>query len=157
MSTLVLRELQLIARERAFRTALFLHAAVIAAVVLIWSTGSIRDAEFVVLAALLPWAAARLMSTRTSTDGARAIAAVLALGLIVAAAFPLLLIAQRLDSADIRFAIRAEIQGQLLSVLTVVLVLAWRRLSKDRLIGWIGATVSTIAFVIAALDMGWGQ
>lgn len=164
--TLVLRrELQLIARQRAFGVALLAHTGMMTAFVLAWSAdatplalpghgfyGSVRLVQLAVLGLLLPWTVARVVGMRPPRlMASRALAAGFALALVASAAFPVMLLADRIDGAGVAHTLRGEIPPQVLSASAVVAVLVWRRICADRLIGWVAATISTAGLVAAAL------
>ncbi len=155
MNTLVRRELQLIARERAFGIALLAHVSIMTGLLLAWGPDPLRSMQLVVLGLLLPWTAARVLATRPlPVPGVRALAAMLALALVVSAAFPVMLLADRMAGAGLAHALRGELPAQILSAGVAVLVLLWRRLHSDRVIGWIGATVT--ALLLVALRIAGG-
>jgi len=159
------RELQLIARQRAFGVALLIHTGVMTAFVLAWSSGpapqafpgrgfydSVRLVQLAVLGLLLPWTVARVVAMRPPRlMASRAVAAALAMALLAFAAFPVMLLADRMEDAGVAHALRGELDVQALSALAVATVLAWRRLCHDRLIGWMAATISTCGLVAAVL------
>jgi len=150
MTALLRRELQLIARQRAFGAALLAHVLAMTALVMVGFRDSARVMQLVVLALLLPWTAARVVALkRPSAVASKAAAGFLALVLLVASAFPVLLIADRLRGLGIQHALRAEMEPQVLALVAVFLVLVWRRLASDRLFSWIGATATTMLIVAA--------
>ena len=155
MTTLLTRELRRIARRRAFGVVLILHAGVMTAFVLGWSGGPARAMQFAVLAFLLPWTAARIAPVRsTPLPGARVFAVILALALVVAAAFPVMLLADRMAGTALRHTVRDELQVQLLSMAVVVVLLGCRRVSTNRVAAWAGATAVTVLVVAARLLSG---
>lgn len=150
MGAFIRRELRLMARQRALGAALFVHAAAMTVLVLAGLSRGAPLFQFAVLGLVLPWTAARGVSARPAPMvTARAAAAAIGMAIVVAAGFPVMLLAARLEGTGLAGALRAELLAQLLSLAVVALVLVWRRLSSDRLLGWAGATASTLALVLA--------
>jgi hypothetical protein len=159
----VRRELQSIARQRAFGIALAVYVVVAAALLLSWSSVTIQlpasglydglwQLQLGVLALLAPWTVARVASSRTRHMSSRIVAAVIAVALFAFAAFPIMLLADRMEGTmGLSHALRGELYAQALSAAAVVMVFTWRGVCRDRILGWIGSTVSTTALLVAIL------
>jgi len=159
----VRRELRSIARQRAFGIALAVYVGGAAALLLAWSSETIqlpasglydglRQLQLVALALLVPWTVVRVVSVRAPRRlSSQMIAAVVAIALFASAGFPIVLLADRIEGAGIGHALRGELYVQAVSAAAVAIVFTWRSVCRDRVLGWIGSTVSTTAIVIAIL------
>ena len=170
------RELGVLARCRALMIAVVLHAALLVTFALAWgsgervpflSAGTFYDqmlaVDTIVLALLLPWAAVRCMTTERGNDFvllsaatgippsgmlvARAIAVVLALGVLVLSGLPVLLLALRVSAVP-----SLRVIGEGSALLAVTLVACGtagvaRYHCRGRVVGWLAASFATALLV----------
>jgi hypothetical protein len=164
MRATVARELGVIGESRVPTAAGLVHAAALAVFVIAWGDGigvplladrpfyeHARLMQWGLLVLLLPWAAARCMAVEPMQDTrallARAAAIALALIVVVAAAWPVVLIAAQISALPVARVINDEGAVLLLAAVAAGIALAWRQICGNRLLGWMGATLSTIAIV----------
>ena len=161
-------------RTRAFAAALAVHAALLAAFILLWDGGvpmlpganvyeQQRLVQGILLACLLPWAAVRcapsdrgdemvLLSAFAAERPSRIVTAQFAARLVllttvVLGGLPLMLIAHDL-AAESLVRVAADLAPSLgLAVVASASSLWWTLIHPDRLVSWLGATASTIATV----------
>jgi hypothetical protein len=180
--TMVMREAGRIAGSGGIATALWLHAAWLSLFLAIWGRGSglpllsgtiyeqALTVQWMLMAFLLPWAAARAIAIERGDAivwtsaivavppsrilQARIVALAIALALVVAAGVPMVVIAQRMS--DVSSARVALDQAVLVACgfAVATLVTALQQVLVSRVAMWVGATVATCAFVWAFVAGG---
>ncbi len=177
MRGLLSRELDAIAGTGAFVVALAGHATLLSAFVFAWGDGSglpifpdrtfyqqLRLVQAAALCVLLPWTAARCAAAERGNElvmlaaltalkpsrviAARALALIVGLGLVTLGGAPVALIGLRMSAGDASRFVRDEAALLALAAITCGIVIAWRHLIRDRVLGWVAATVSTIGAAV---------
>lgn len=165
------REVTIGIRTPAFAVVLSLHAAMLAAFVVLWGGGvpllpgenlyeQQRLVQAVALAGLLPWAAARcgagyrgddlvLLSALTAARPSRVVmvqaaALFILLAAVVAAGLPLMLLARQIAAVPMQTALADLLPALGLAAIAGGSSLAWTLRRSDPLAAWLGATASTI-------------
>ncbi len=175
MAALFLREVTAGTRTRAFAAALGVHAALLAAFVVLWSGGvpllpgsnlyeQQRLVDAVLLLSLLPWVVARCgadergdrlvaISAFTATRPSRILlarflartSAALAVGL---AGLPLMIAAQQISAVPLGSVARDLLPLTGLAMLASAASLVWSLLSSGVILAWAFATASTVLVAI---------
>ena len=171
----LVRDITIGLRTRAFAAALGGHTALLAAFIALWDGGvpmlpganvyeQQRLVQMIVLACLLPWAAARcapsergdamvLLSAIAADRPSRIVTAQFAarmvlLAAIVLAGFPLMLVARDLAAQPFARALYDIVPLFGVAAMAACSSLVWTLGHPDRLTAWIGATASTMAAVV---------
>jgi hypothetical protein len=113
-----------------------------------------------VLVVVMPWAAARGMATERADDlvrlsatlalppsrlvFARLLAAAIGPALVVAGALPVALIAQQMSAVSAVRALADQFTLLTFALPAAVITVWWMQISRDRLLGWLGASASAI-------------
>lgn len=174
MRAIFARNVALAGRSAALLTAVMAHAAAMAAFVLVWGpTGvpvldganvfeQLGTIQRAVLAVLLPWAAARLTAERgdalvqlsalTALPPSRVVAATLLsacamLALVVAAALPVVVLAQRMSAVPAWLVVRQQLPLVALAALVCAVTGVWMGSGVSRIEAWVGATATTVLTV----------
>lgn len=172
MGTMIVRELDTIARCRALAAAISVHAAVLIAFALAWGDGrglsSLSTATFydqaqaveaLLLLVLLPWTAARCVAVERGDDLvllsavtgvrpsrlilARAVAVIAALWVVVLSGLPVLFMALRISAATWPHAAVGETELLALTFVACGALLVSRHVCHDRTRGWMVAAIAT--------------
>ena len=168
------RDMTIALRTRAFAAALGVHAALLAAFIVLWDGGvpmlpganlyeQQRLVQSIVLICLLPWAATRcapsergdamVQLSAIAADRpsrivtAQVVARVVLLAAIVLGGFPLMLVALDLAAQPFSRALADLVPGVGLVAVASSSSVWWTLAHPDRLTAWLGATLSTIAAV----------
>ena len=182
MRAIINRELIVLARRTAFSTAMCGVVSLLAALTLVWSDGvpllgganlfaQQQIVLWIVLAAVLPWAAARCVAPDTGNRlvlaaaliAVRPSAIVLgktaalagALSLIALSTLPVAILAQQMSAAPALGIIGAAIASAALAVFVAGATIAWLIATRDRVATWVGAFGTTA--VMLWLTSGAGQ
>jgi hypothetical protein len=177
MRAIFARNVALAGRSTALPAAVMAHAAAMAAFVLVWGpTGvpalggvnvfeQLGTIQWALLTVLLPWAAARLTAERgdglvhlsalTALPPSRVVAATLVsawamLALVVAAALPVVILAQRMSAVPISFAVRQQTPLFALAAFVSAVTAVWMRFHVSRIAAWVGAAATTVLTVALA-------
>lgn len=172
MRALFVRETLVVARKPALVSIVIFYCGVLALFLAAWgghrvpvlAGSTIYDQQYLVQCALLlcilPWTAARVVATERA-DGlvrlsailalppshvviARLLAAAIASAVVVASALPVALVAQQMSAVP---ALRTVIDQCVLLTFALpagVVAVWWMQVSRDRLLGWLGATASAM-------------
>ena len=119
--------------------------------------------QCVLLVVVMPWAAARAVATERADDLvrlsamlalppsrlviARLLAASIAPALVVAGALPVALVAQQMSAVPAARALADQCTLLTFALPAAVVTVWWMQISRDRLLGWLGATASAILLV----------
>ena len=180
VACLVGRELDAMARRRGFVVGVCAHAAVMAAIVIAWSSGAsasiipphsfyrdVRALQLLVLAMVLPWTAMRCVSpergndlvllsaitaTRPSTLVAvRTAALLIAIAVVTVAGLPVAVLALRMSGEPATMLATDEMALQAVTVASAAAVLSSQFLCRDRLLSWLSATGAMAVALVLAL------
>jgi hypothetical protein len=174
MRALFIREALVVARKPAVISIAVVYCGLLALFLAGWGGrpvpmfpganiyGQLYLLQCVLLIAVMPWAAARAVATERADDlvrlsavlavppsrlvVARLLAASIAPALVVTAALPVALVAQQLAAVPASRAIADQLTLLTFSLPAGVVTLWWMQISRDRLLGWLGATVSVMLF-----------
>jgi hypothetical protein len=177
MLGVIIREFIVMSRRSAITVALCTHVAILGAFVLAWSGGSPilsggnvfeqeQIIQWVVLAVLLPWTAARCIAAdqgdslvlacaaaaiRPSTFVVgKTIALATALTVVAMAALPITVAAQQISAVPLSVEISGFVSLLSLSWFVAVVTVTWAIAVRRRLLGWMGASASTAAALLLA-------
>ena len=177
MRAIFARNVALAGRSTALLAAVMAHAATMAAFVLVWGpTGvpvlggvnvfeQLGTIQWALLTVLLPWAGARLTAERgdglvhlsavTALRPSRVAAATLLsacamLALVVAAALPVVILAQRMSAVPAWLVVRQQAPLIALAALVGAVTAVWMGFRISRLAAWVGATATTVLTVALA-------
>jgi len=176
MQAIILREALIAARKPALVSAAIVSAAVMAMFPVAWGVrgiptldgASLYDQQFrlewIVMLLILPWTAARVIATERSDDLvrlsaatalqpsrvliARLFAAVLALLLVVAGPLPMVVTAQQMSATPGARVIGDQLALAAFALPTAVIAIWWMQVAGDRLLGWLGAAVTTVTLIV---------
>lgn len=179
MSTLLRRELAVVAGRRAFLAAACAHAALLVLFLQSWTDGAgvsalaprsiyeqLRLVQFGLLLVLLPWTACRTMAEERGPDlvllaGAAAVApgrlmaarvgaVALSLALLSLAGLPPAAMAFRMTPDTSGAFILDEAVNVAAAIAAAALALAWRHAIAGRVSGWVAATATFAGLAVAA-------
>ena len=178
MRGLIVRETLVVARQPALVLVAVLYSGAIGLFLAAWGGhrlaglpgATIYDQQHLLQSLLLvfvmPWTAARTIATDRGNSLVRAsailaqppsrlvmariAAASIACALVVATAMPATLVAQQMSAVSAARAIAGQLTLLSFSLPAGVLTVWWMLVSRDRLLGWLGATGSTILLVVMA-------
>jgi hypothetical protein len=171
-----LRELAIMTRRTPFIAVMAVHAALLAAFLLIWGDGvpllagsvyeQTRLADWILLAALLPWTAVRVAADERGDDivrlssvtglapahlvAGKLAAAFAALWLIVLSAAPVMIRAQAMSAAPLARVLHDEAAFAVFAAMVGVVAAAWLVACRDRLARWLAAAATTAALLVIA-------
>lgn len=174
LRALLLLDITVGTRTRAFAMALGIHAALLAAFVVLWSGGvpllpganlyeQQRLIDWIFLVAILPWVAARcggdergdrlvILSALAATPPsrvllARFVARACAASAVALAGLPLMLIAQQIAAVPVTRVLVDLLPLVALAAIASAASLCWSIQSNDVVLAWACATASTSAVV----------
>jgi hypothetical protein len=175
MRALLIREALVVARRPALVGIVIIYSGLLALFLAAWGghrvpmlPGATIYAQLyllqsVLLIAVMPWAAARVVATERADDLvrlsailalppsylviARLVAAAIAPALVVAGALPVALIAQQMSAVPAAGAFADQFTLLTFALPAAVVTVWWMQISNDRLLGWLGATASAILLV----------
>jgi hypothetical protein len=177
MRALLVREVLVVARKPAVISMVVLYSGLLALLLSAFDghrvpmlPGATIYAQLyllqcALLLAVMPWAAARGMATERADDlvrlsatlalppsrlvFARLLAASIGPALVVAGALPVALIAQQMSAVSALRALADQFTLLTFALPTAVVTVWWMQISRDRLLGWLGASASAILLVAA--------
>ena len=183
MRTMLWREAGRIAGAGGIATALWAHAAWLSMFLAIWGRGAgiplvsgtiyeqTLTVQWMLLAFLLPWAAARAIAIERGDAmvwtsavvavppsrilRARVVALSIALTLVVAAGVPIVVVAQRMSDVSSSRVVLDEAAVVACGIAVAALVTALQQAIASRAAMWVVATVTTCAFVRAFATGGF--
>ena len=171
MQTMITREADRIAASGGFGTAVWVHAAWLAAFLSVWgkSTGTplmpgltiyeqLLFVQWSLMVILFPWAAVRLVAAERGDAivliaarlalrpsrilGARIAAISIALALVVVAGLPLVVIAQRMSDVSALRVVSDQIALGACGIVVAAVVTALQQAIRSRIVAWLLATAS---------------
>lgn len=174
MRAIVVRELALAARSPAFLAAVVVHAAAAAAFVLVWGPNGVPalpgnnvfeqlgTVQWALLVFLLPWTAARLTTDRgdglvrlsalaavpaSRVAAAKLLAAWATQLVVVFAALPIVILAQRMSAVPLWLVARDLAPLVVLAAFVCAVTAWWMSTRNGRIASWLGATATTVIAV----------
>ncbi|HEX3646306.1 MAG TPA: hypothetical protein VHT95_11915 [Vicinamibacterales bacterium] len=178
MRAMLIREALVVARRPAVVSIVVVYSGLLALFLSAWGGqrvpmlpgatvyAQLQLLQCALLIVVMPWAAARTVATERADDLvrlsailaippsrviiARLLAAAIAPALVVAGALPVALIAQQMSAVPVSRALADQITLLTFALPAAVVAVWWMQISSDRLLGWLGATASTMLLVTVA-------
>ena len=175
MRALLMREALVVARRPAVVSIVVIYSGLLALFLFAWGGqrvpmlpgatiyAQLQLLQCALLVAVMPWAAARTVASERADELvrlsailalppsrliiARLLAAAIAPALVVAGALPVALIAQQMSAVPASRALADQLTLLTFALPAAVVTVWWMQISRDRLLGWLGATASAMVFV----------
>ena len=176
MRAILLREALVAARKPALVAMTIVSVSLLALFPVVWGVRGIPSLdgatlydqhvrlEWILAMVLLPWTAARVIATDRADDLvglsaaaglppsrvllARLLAATIALAAVVAGALPAVVSAQQMSAVPLSRVVADQLALLAFALPAAVITVWWMQLSKDRLLGWLGAAATTLILVL---------
>jgi len=175
MRALLMREALVVARRPAVVSIVVIYSGLLALFLAAWGGrpvpllpggtiyAQLQLLQCALLVVVMPWAAARTVATERADALvrlsailalppsriiiARLLAAAIAPALVVAGALPVAMIAQQMSAVPASRALADQFTLLTFALPAAVVTMWWIQISSDRLLGWLGATASTMLLV----------
>src|SRR5580700_2817052 len=175
MRALLMREALVVARRPAVVSIVVVYSGLLALFLAAWGGervpmfpgatiyAQLQLLQCALLVVVMPWAAARAVATERADELvrlsailalppsrliiARLLAAAVAPALVVAGALPVALIAQQMSAVPASRALADQFTLLTFALPAAVVTVWWMQISRDRLLGWLGATASAMLLV----------